>query len=393
MRSSSLPKIVLCVMATLLWLGGSAAAATPDSSSLTPIPQDSVDATPVESMETGPCEGPGAACDALCDACRCGPRWTITAEAIALERTNTRNQPLFDNNFTPVLVEGAGGVSALQDDLLTTAAPLDARDMNFPMGTGFRLSAIRHNVRCSGCDLELAYFQVNGFAAQTSLPGVSRMITDVNGVGFVVDDAQARYTSAIYSGELNLRRQWCDRLGFLAGFRMAQLNEHYRGDGSLLLDGFDTAPIVGQQIGQESALVATNTCNHLYGFQLGADIVVYDRCGPLQIDALCKAGVYDNVAHQDYRRAIVLGGTTFDEGSLECGRDQAAFLGEVGLVATYALTKRLAFRASAEAMWLTGVALAPEQIGAVDVRAGTDRINTSGSAFYYGGGLGLEYRF
>ena len=64
------------------------------------------------------------------------------------------------------------------------------------------------------------------------------------------------------------------------------------------------------------------------------------------------------------------------------GRNQAAFLGEAGAVATYALTKRLAFRASAEALWLTGLALAPEQVTAFNLRTFRDTINTSGAAFY-----------
>ena len=41
--------------------------------------------------------------------------------------------------------------------------------------------------------------------ANGSVPGVSHMVTDVNGSGFTVSNGEARYTSAIYSGEFNMR--------------------------------------------------------------------------------------------------------------------------------------------------------------------------------------------
>ena len=139
--------------------------------------------------------------------------------------------------------------------------------------------------------------------------------------------------------------------------------------------------------------MTTNTYNHLYGFQLGADAKVYDMGGPLQINVLCKAGIYGNNAHQNYSLGASNGDIDDHLREIASSRNQAAFLGEAGVVATYALTKRLAFRASAKAMWLTGVALAPEQIDAVDLRTDPFAINTSGAVFYYGGGMGLEYRY
>jgi len=72
------------------------------------------------------------------------------------------------------------------------------------------------------------------------------------------------------------------------------------------------------------------TFNHLYGLQLGAEAEVYNMGGPLVVRATCKAGAYDNVA---------------------------------------------------------------EQLRAVDLGRGNMAVNTSGALFYYGGGLGLEYRY
>jgi hypothetical protein len=162
---------------------------------------------------------------------------------------------------------------------------------------------------------------------------------------------------------------------------MLQLNEHYLGTGTDVFSGATDS-------------VGANTSNQMYGFQLGADIGVYDMGGPLQINVLCKAGILDNFAHQNYQQMVVNNtGIITSNIAPVAGCNQAAFLGETGAVATYCVTKRLAFRASAQAMWLTGMALAPEQVGAFNRRTGRDVINTSGSVFYYGGGMGLEYRF
>jgi hypothetical protein len=251
--------------------------------------------------------------------------------------------------------------------------------MNLPVGAGYQLDAIRHDV--CGCDWEFGYFQIDGYANDSSIPGISHMRTDVNDVGYTVTDATARYTSAIYSGEFNVRHHWTDAVTFLAGFRMGQLNEHY------LAGGADA------QLPLRNDMLAIGTSNHLYGFQLGADMNVYDMGGPLVIDVLCKAGVYGNNAHQNYSRIVVDNGVAALDADSAASRNQAAFLGEAGVVATYAITKRLAFRTSAKAMWLTGVALAPEQIEAINFRTSDYSLNTSGAVFYYGGGMGLEYRY
>jgi hypothetical protein len=251
--------------------------------------------------------------------------------------------------------------------------------MNFPVEMGYQLSAIRHDV--CGSDWELGYFQVDGYSVDANLPGASHIRTDVNNSGFSVNNGMARYSSAIYSGELNVRRHWSDAVTFLAGFRMAQLKEHYFATGA----DASSATLTD--------LLMTNTYNHLYGFQLGADANVYDMGGPLLVNVVCKAGVYGNNAHQNYSLMANNNGTPITYIDSALSRNQASFLGEAGAVATYALTKRLAFRTSVKAMWLTGVALAPEQIDMISLRTSEYSLNTSGAVFYYGGGMGLEYRY
>ena len=143
-----------------------------------------------------------------------GPICTAYAEAVALQRTNTRSQPLFLDR---------GGQTVL----------LDSKDMNFPVETGLQVGVIRHG--CCGWDLEAAYFQIDGWAVDRRVTGLSQMVTDVNGGNFYVNDAQARYTSQLHLGELNLRREWFDGLTLLAGFRMGELDELYSAGGAGLV--------------------------------------------------------------------------------------------------------------------------------------------------------------
>jgi hypothetical protein len=245
--------------------------------------------------------------------------------------------------------------------------------MEFAVAFGPKVSAVRRGP--CGWELEVAYFQVDGSSAQAIVPGQSIMMTDVNG-GFAVTNPQFRDISALYWGELNLRRHWTDWLNMSVGFRMGQLNERYRATG---MGAITPVPVS----------LNVDAFNHLYGIQLGADAEVYNMGGPLQINTLCKAAVFGNSASQNIRRVQ----TGLSDESLTATRDQATFLGEAGVAATYALTEHVAFRISVQAAWLEGVALAPEQIGETNFNAATTRVDTGGSLFYYGGGLGIDCRY
>jgi hypothetical protein len=239
---------------------------------------------------------------------------------------------------------------------------------------GFQLGAIRHGP--CGWDLELGYFQIDGWNADTTVLGQSLMVGGTAGGGAFVTGGEALYKSAIHLAEINLRRQWCDGLTLLVGFRAGELNELY------------TASGVGARTPIPVSL-NVNTYNHLFGFQTGADYEFYNMGGPLKISALCKAGIYGNSAIQSSR---IIEGNLIDQ-TLDAHRNQAAFIGEAGMVATYQVTCHLSLRASCQAMWIEGVALAPEQIGANDFDTGSNSIDTHGGIFYYGGGLGAEVKF
>jgi hypothetical protein len=358
---------VLSLVAALMWLGCPAST----EAQVTEMQQGPTDlANAGQGQLLGQCQATdsggvlGAISNfvACCDPDDCGPCWIIAADGVILQRSTTRNQPLFTDR------RGA-----------TDTTPIDSKTLNFATAFGPNLSVIRRGP--CGWQLEVAYMQIDGFTAQTAVPGTSDMVTDA-GLPIMVTNnpavlpVTARYTSALYSGEINLRRQWTDWLNLSVGLRTLQLDERYHAAGTA---SFVMVPVTSD----------VNAFNHLYGLQVGADAEVYNMGGPLLIDLLCKGGIYVNSASQNNHRVV----SGFLDESLSSERNQAAFLGEIGVVARYAVTRQLALRASAEAAWLEGVALAPEQIMATNFAVGTDRVDSHGGVFYCGGSLGAELRY
>ena len=108
------------------------------------------------------------------------PHWDFSADAVALQRSSARGQPLFT------------GVA-------TIAAPptlLSGSDLNFPTALGFQLDAVRRSP--CGWEWEIGYFQVDGFNANSTVPGDSFLVTSSDGAGFGVTDGEAHYRSAIH---------------------------------------------------------------------------------------------------------------------------------------------------------------------------------------------------
>src|SRR4029079_17743688 len=74
------------------------------------------------------------------------------------------------------------------------------------------------------------------------------------------------------------RRRWSDRFTVINGFRWIEIRDNLATD------------LVGSS-------QTINVNNHLYGYQLGADMVFFRR-GRFTIDGFGKAGIYANNADQ-----------------------------------------------------------------------------------------------
>ncbi len=130
-----------------------------------------------------------------------------------------------------------------------------------------------------------------------------------------------------------------------------------------------------------------NTHNHMYGFQVGADALVLGRSSRFRIDGFAKTGIFYDAASQNSEFSDPNGLGDF---SAAANGSHTSFLGELGLVASYQITKHAALRGGYQVMWIEGVALAPRQIPSTGLAASTAEVETSGGLFYHGANAGLE---
>ena len=269
--------------------------------------------------------------------------WTVQADMIFLRR---------DENSIVPLVNGAA------------AFGIEGLDLSWR--TGPRVSVIRHGVLGTRWDLEATYFSVDGWQDVAASAGATTFFTNPN-INFAARTATANYREALYSSEFNLRRPFLDQFTFVTGFRWLELKDN------LLTD------LVG-------ASHEIDVNNFLYGYQLGGEwrMLTYEI---IDVVAWGKAGVYGNSADQE-TNIVNVGGAVPAFGA-QAGN--ISFVGEIGLYGAYRFADWAAVRAGYQAIWLDGVATAPNQIATSDVGTGVATINFSETLLYHGGFGGLEF--
>ncbi|MGA2061136.1 MAG: BBP7 family outer membrane beta-barrel protein [Thermoguttaceae bacterium] len=260
-----------------------------------------------------------------CQSCCC-PRWAATADVMVMERAGNTN---------------------------------DFGNFGREIEVGPRISLIRQTP-C--CDFEILYFSVDG-TSRTVVTAPLPADAGNPGVGQPVGPGQPLasfgWSSRLYNVELNARWNPSSQLTVLGGFRWAQ----YRDEFGPYLDHIDAN-------------------NNLYGFQVGADTCLWQR-GCFSIEGLCKVGIYGNHAKQITTEPL---GPFVELGTSAVTGSHTDFIGELGLQARYQLTRRFAFRAGYELLWLDGLAIATAQN--VDTS-----INTSSTVLYQGATAGFEFSF
>ena len=293
----------------------------------------------------GCCDNVGGYCGESCGDCCCR-QWTIRGEALFWSRTSGSSVPL---TTAPVLVTSS--------------------DLDLGVAVGPRVTAIRHNAFGTCWDVEGVYIGIEDWSNTILLPDIDNYLTTpvTNIVG--VAPGTLVYDSSLKSGEINFRRAYSDWITWLVGFRWIEINENLSADFG----------------GVASHNVATN--NTLLGGQLGVDAVLWDFGPNWSLTGIAKAGVFGNDAD-------ALTTTTGIGGALPLvavTSGQASFLGEIGLNARYRWTDRLTLIGGYNLLWITGVALAPEQLATTNVVTGIAAVNSDGTLFYHGANLGLEY--
>jgi len=279
-------------------------------------------------------------------------------------------------------------------DAVTGQTFLSTADLDYSFDPGLRAMA---GMRLGGCRaLEFSYLGLFGAwsFAGTSATNPDAVLTFPGDLGpatnvfFGTDRVRLSYETRLHSFELNLPCRCCPccccdgadcrSFEWITGLRYLNLQEQFRIYGER--DEFG---------GTETGYYNVDTRNSLYGAQLGARI----RRGwnRFRWEATGKAGLLHNDAEQSQylvdfpnylRRAPVSGAS-----------GQAAFIGEINLSAIYRLDDLWGIRVGYNAIWLEGVALAPDQLDFTFTDASGTGVNHVGGLFLHGVNVGLEARW
>ncbi len=287
------------------------------------------------------------------------PRWSGSVGAVILQRARPVS--------TPFLLNPVSGQSLI-----------DPAGFHFPFEGGPDVGLVRYG---RWADVEFRYFGVHDWqAAQGPLDSPDGFTLPIPGFdpAFGSFTLASWYVSSLDSVELNLRRNILPRLSLLAGFRYVRLHERlsfFAGDSALA----------------NGSIIGFNANNDLYGLQIGAEGLLWDRGGRFRVEGALKAGVFANSARSSIGvNHIGSGGGGDPDQIFWLGHDHTAFVGDLNFVGVYQLTEHLALRGGYQLLWLNGVAIASEQIHRLDLDTGDVGTNTSHGTFYHGVLVGLE---
>lgn len=333
------------------------------------------------------------------------PHWTVSAEALILERTGTADRTLVER--VP------GSVAFNQVPYTPGAEALNSTDLDQGFSPGFRLGATYQADPDYG--LEMSFLHVGGWdSAQSFGPDnpATWLVMRAPGIFFQTQDFPYQsmiwdYSTDLYGAECNVRHNLSSRITLLFGFRWLQLNENLQGSLSppdsyqplwkRSNPGYSLSDV--EQIENQGTPATgafppfwnTSTTNNLYGLQIGAEGKVFER-GRFSVDAVIKAGGYLNRTSES--TGVSLQKIVYTSSS---SANEAAFAGELGLQCKYRFTPSLDLTLGYEAIWLEGVATAPGQIQETYVggpASVTSRgIASDSSVLFHGVTTGLEYSF
>jgi hypothetical protein len=286
--------------------------------------------------------------DACCEfGCRPN-QWTITAGAMVLDRLGTTS-----------------GSRTLVQDFITGDVLLNSDNVGGAWGWGPKIDVIwRFKPRW---DLEMLYFGTDTPSRSTSVSGLGLYVPVLSNQ-ILFQHVTAGSGSAIRNAESSVRGWIAPRIVGLLGFRYLALLE------TASLDAIS-------ELGTASS--TAKLANELYGFQIGAKANLWREDGPLHIHGSIKAGIYGDHISRRQTNSGMFGDSFFADST-----NRVAFVGEVDLLLTYDLSEHFSLYAGSEVMWLTGVALAPDQLSAVG-----GPIRGDATVLYLGALAGLQAKW
>jgi hypothetical protein len=281
----------------------------------------------------------------------------------------------------PLVVDGGSG-----------ATLISAGDPQFPVAAGVRAFYGQRNP-CE-CGWEIGYFGVYGMSATSftsATPPAFLQMPDPIGSNLTADGetATVKYNSTINSAEANVfstSHGWRDyseswlTVDWLAGFRYVGVEEQ----ASILVD----CCVVD---GSRTVVPYTvRTRNNMFGGQIGSRARwTWDRWA---IEGWAKAGLLGNAEKQmqdtlvDYRGFV-------QRGPLSATGSDVGFIGDLNLSVIYRLTEVWGIRAGYNTIWISGLALAPNQFDFASTSVAGTGLNSGDGIFLNGANLGLEARW
>jgi hypothetical protein len=271
---------------------------------------------------------------------------------------------------------------------------LSSKTDDFSIRTGFKV-----NVSCrlsDTCDIQGSFFSVQQFLASDAItrqdPVNNFLFSPYLFVGANGQFISYDYESKIYNLELNARYNtrlsddWTTR--FIGGFRYIHIEEKFQ--------------LYGQELVQNAELTTSNTHNNLIMLQIGMEMEhAFGKYFDLGVSA--KTGLGVNSAGNHITNIL----TSFPlptDTRVDETTNNAALCGiiEVGAFGRLYITDCVSIRGGYNVMFLSGLALAPEQldltngdIAAAQTAAGRTGhgLNTGGSMVLHGPTAGLEVRW
>lgn len=287
--------------------------------------------------------------------------WHVSVDSLFLARADDMSTVLIRD----AAVAGSPSVFHTgQLDLGVSAGPMInvVRDLGDNWGVGVRYFGLD-----SFGDSHSQVFQP-GQSFQEAFGGLNN--TDM-------DQFDIAYASRLYNVELNLRHDLNERWTVFAGYRFVELDEAFGAYGRTVVN--ETPPADQFQ---------TRTSNQLHGVQLGLQGMVLEL-NRFQLQAGGSAGLYGNHVTQTVR-----GATNEDVITPPSTRsDEAAFLGDINVTGIWRLNSHVSLRAGVQLLYLSGIALGPDQTQNNNIVTGQYAIDNESFAFYYGGFAGLQIDF
>jgi hypothetical protein len=222
--------------------------------------------------------------------------------------------------------------------------------------------------------------------------------TGISGVDFN-RFASIEMTSSFNSVELNLRRRCCNRPkmwpyrdhhcianSFLLGLRYLDVDERFR---------YVTQSAIPVGVGSVNRALI-DTTNELFGVQVGmlSQFTTYWDSG--WIDFEIKGGIYHNEASLRSAYDAADGGNAPISSFVGADeRDRTSFLGEISLSYTHQFTSNMSARLGYNAFWLTGVAVASENMSTnINILSlGPAQVDHGGDLVYHGPTLGFIFAY